>query len=186
MTAVLTPGADKGIGFETARQFTDRVHSGWIGARRGRFAADTIGGADNGGLSPHEPFGDDRLDRCSTGTVGVMRATRAVLPLQRASNKPGAAILGSFGWVTNLDKTELNSASGIHGTSKAAVPMLTLEYSTTEPAIKLTAVEPGRTNTDFNAAMPTSRSGTDSDRGVVGRVPLPTGTHVDDSETFPW
>lgn len=225
MTTVLITGANKGIGFETARQLTELGHTVWIGARdaeRGKTAAAAIGAkwvqldvtnddsiaaamgdiseggldvlVNNAGIPPHEPFGDDWFDVFNTNTLGVLRVTRAALPLLRESTNPGvvnlAASLGSFGIVTDPEKMQSTFASGIYGTSKAAVAMLTLQYSMAEPTIKFNAVEPGYTNTDFNAAMPGGRSVAESARGVVERVLLgtdgPTGTLVEDGDTIPW
>ena len=226
MTTVLITGANKGIGFETARQLTALGHTVWIGARdaqRGQAAAVTIGAkwvqldvtddesiaaamatiaaaggldvlVNNAGVPPHAPFGDDWFDVFNTNTLGVVRVTQAALPLLRQSSNPGvvnlASSLGSFGVVTNPAKMQSTFASGIYGTSKAAVSMLTLQYSMAEPTVKFNAVEPGYTNTDFNAAMLGGRSVTESARGVVERVLLPvggpTGTLVENGEPIPW
>jgi NAD(P)-dependent dehydrogenase (short-subunit alcohol dehydrogenase family) len=79
--------------------------------------------------------------------IGVVRVTRAFLPLPRASESPAIinvnTALGSFGVVTDPERGESHFTLPIYNTSKAALNMLTVQYAKGLPGVRVNAIEPG-------------------------------------------
>ena len=124
---------------------------------------------------------------------GIVRTTHAFLPLLRASSSPVivnvSSGLGSFGVVTNPDRFESSFATVIYGSSKAAVGMLTVQYSKALSDIKINVVDPGYTATDINgnSGHQTVTEGTDAIVRLATIGPAgPTGTFSDRHGEVPW
>ena len=129
-----------------------------------------------------------------TNVVGVVRVTQAALPLLRKSDNPVvvniSSALGSFWAVTNPERPQSHAAFVVYGASKAAVSMLTVQYAKALPEIKVNAVEPGFTATDFTAGFPGGRPVEESAEGIVRMATIgkdgPTGTFQEDDHELPW
>ncbi|MDX6265249.1 MAG: hypothetical protein QOH84_6937 [Kribbellaceae bacterium] len=193
MTTTLITGANKSLGYETARQLVALGHTVYVGARdpeRGRRAADELGArfvqldvtddesvlsaakqvrdevghldvlVNNAGIpGPFRPepelTADDFQTVYDVNVFGAFRVLRAFLPLLKASDSPVvvnvSSGLGSIAMTT--DPSVRESAwipTPIYSSSKAALNMLTAQYAHLYPDIRINAVDPGYTATDFN------------------------------------
>jgi NAD(P)-dependent dehydrogenase (short-subunit alcohol dehydrogenase family) len=165
-------------------------------------AAEAVGELDvlvnNAGiLGAHKPVGDvaaeDVASVLDTNVLGVVRVTRAFLPaLERSANPVIVNVssgMGSFGRTTDPERVESTVAGLAYPASKAAVTMLTTQYAKALPNMRVNAVDPGYTGTDFNGNRgPQSVSeGTDA---IVAMAEIgpdgPTGTFVDRAGAVPW
>lgn len=103
-----------------------------------------------------------------TNVFGVVRVTHAFLPLLRRSSSPSIINLGSesgsFQTVTNPGDARFRANGLVYGSSKAALSMLTLQYSKHLQGIQVNAITPGYTKTNFNgnAGTQTLTEGTDA------------------------
>jgi NAD(P)-dependent dehydrogenase (short-subunit alcohol dehydrogenase family) len=196
MTVTLITGANKGLGYETARRLIDRGHAVYIGARsleRGQAAAAALG-AQFVPLDVAEVSGPEALKVFDTNAIGLIRVTEAALPLLEKSDNPVvvnvSSALGSFWAVTNPERRQFHFPSIIYGSSKAAVSMLTVQYAKARPDIKFNAVEPGFTATDLT---PFSGAGQPVETGaeVIVRMATigqdgPTGTFQEGEDELGW
>jgi NAD(P)-dependent dehydrogenase (short-subunit alcohol dehydrogenase family) len=165
-------------------------------------AAEAVGELDvlvnNAGiLGAHKPVPDvaaeDVAHVLDTNVLGVVRVTRAFLPaLERSANPVIVNVssgMGSFGRTTDPQRVESTFAALAYPASKAAVTMLTTQYAKALPDMRVNAVDPGYTATDFNAHRgPQSVSeGTDAIVAMATIAPDgPTGTFVDRDGPAPW
>ena len=188
MTTTLITGANKGLGYETARRLLAEGHDVWVGARdetRGRAAAEelgarfvqldvtdddsvaaaveTVGALDvlvnnagiSGGMVPVPEVTPDVIERVlATNVVGIVRVTQAFLPLLSRSANPVivnvSSGMGSLAITTDPERLESSIVNITYSPSKAAVNMLTSQYAKALPAMRVNAVDPGYTATDFN------------------------------------
>ena len=222
-TTTLISGANKGLGYESARRLIEAGHTVWMGARdesRGRAAANALGGrfiqldvtsdesveaaaatiAAEGGLDVlvnnagiAGPFrdaleltADDATDVFSTNVVGIVRMTRAFVPVLRASGAPTiinvSSGMGSFAAVLDPERVESSIVAPLYQASKAAVTMLTVQYAKALPEFRVNAVDPGYTATDFNghSGPQTVTEGTDAIVELASRSGAgATGTFID-------
>jgi NAD(P)-dependent dehydrogenase (short-subunit alcohol dehydrogenase family) len=182
------------LGRETARRLIEEGHTVYIGVRsveRGQAAA-----AGLGARFVHLDVTDDASVQAvfDTNVVGVVRVTQAALPLLRKSDNPVvvniSSALGSFWAVTNPERPQSHAAFVVYGASKAAVSMLTVQYAKALPEIKVNAVEPGFTATDFTADFPGGRPVEESAEGIVRMATIgkdgPTGTFQEDDHELSW
>ncbi|MFD8388573.1 SDR family NAD(P)-dependent oxidoreductase [Streptomyces sp. NPDC059680] len=232
MTVTLITGANRGLGYETARRLIKEGHTVYIGARsaeRGQAAAAELGArfvqfdvTDDASVDAALLAIDEREGRLdvlvnnagiwdgivgvegvtaesahavfATNVVGLVRVTQAAIPLLRKSANPVvvnvSSALGSFWAVTNPERHQSHNAFIVYGSSKAAVSMLTVQYAKALPGIKVNAVEPGFTATDFNARYPGGRPVEESAEVVVRLATIgedgPTGTFHEDDHELPW
>jgi NAD(P)-dependent dehydrogenase (short-subunit alcohol dehydrogenase family) len=165
-------------------------------------AAETVGELDvlinNAGISGgHVPVPDVKpadLERVyATNVYGLVRVTQAFVPLlERSSNPVIVNVSSGMGslWVTNdpvrLESTLVGLA---YPSSKAAVNMLTSQYSKALGGMRVNAVDPGYTATDFNSnrGFKTVEQGAEA----IVRMALidgsgPTGAFVDEHGSVPW
>ncbi|TKT04057.1 SDR family oxidoreductase [Streptomyces lasalocidi] len=236
MTTTLITGANKGLGFETARRLVAAGHTVYVGSRdagRGRAAAEQLGAravlldvtddasvaaavktveAESGGLDvlvnnagieergeghafvgPADLTPETLRTVLETNVVGVVRVTRAFLPLLRRSAAPVVVNVSSGLASLTRVTTEGDPAFAYPGVaypaSKAAVNMITVQYAKAFPELRVNAVEPGFTATDLNghAGTQTVEEGAE----VIVRMALlgpdgPTGTYVDVNGPLPW
>ncbi|MBM9469065.1 SDR family NAD(P)-dependent oxidoreductase [Nakamurella leprariae] len=231
MTTTFITGANKSLGYETARRLIDLGHTVIIGARdadRGRAAADALGGrfvqidvtdeqsvaaaaadveahegtvdvlVNNAGVSgPLAPIDAlapaDFTAVLDTNVVGIVRVTRAFLPLLRRSANPVivnvSSGMGSFAATHDPDRIESTIVGPFYTASKAAVTMLTTQYAKGLPDIKVNAADPGYTATDFNhhTGHQTVTEGTDAivELATIG-VDGPTGVFRDRAGVVAW
>jgi NAD(P)-dependent dehydrogenase (short-subunit alcohol dehydrogenase family) len=230
MSTILITGANKGLGYESARRLIEAGHDVWMAARdaqRGQAAADALGGRyvpldvlddasvaaaaqtvrDNGGLdvlvnnagilgdqvTPADTTASDLEQVFATNVFAVVRVTQAFLPLLRSSEAPVivnvSSGMGSFAVTSNPERVEHGIANLTYSPSKAALTMLTTQWAKAEPGIRINAVDPGYTATDFNghSGHQTVVEGTDA---IVTMAQIgadgPTGTFTDRAGVVPW
>lgn len=163
---------------------------------------DEAGGLDvlvnNAGISDgRTPAGELTAARLrtlyETNVFGVVRVTHAFLPLLQASDAPVivnvSSGLGSFGVITDPDRMEYQFPTPAYSSAKAAVNMLTAQYAKAFPQLRINAVDPGYTGTDFNAHRGTQTVGEGAE--VIVRMAQigpdgPTGGYFDRHGAIPW
>jgi NAD(P)-dependent dehydrogenase (short-subunit alcohol dehydrogenase family) len=165
-----------------------------VGEREGRL--DVLinnAGITGGAASPAESTADDVRSVFETNVFGIVRVTRAFLPLLRQSPSPTivnvSSGLGSFGVVNDPDRMESERNFLAYSSSKAAVSMLTVQYAKAFPEFRINVVDPGFTATDLNGhrGTQTVEEGTDA---IIRLATLtedaPTGTFQDRAGMVPW
>jgi len=230
MTTTLITGANKGLGYEAARQLLAASHDVWVAARdpeRGSRAAEELGarfvaldvtddasvtaaaeqvasagGLDvlvnnagiSGGRIPVPDVTPDDIRRVlETNVVGILRVTQAFVPLLERSASPVivnvSSGMGSLGVTTDPERLESTIVGLSYPTSKSAVNMLTTQYAKALPRMRVNAVDPGYTGTDFNdnRGTQTVQEGAEA---IVAMVQIgadgPTGTFSDRHGAVPW
>jgi len=128
-----------------------------------------------------------------TNVLGIVRVTRAFLPLLERSANPVivnvSSGMGSLAVTTDPDRFESTLVGLGYPASKAAVNMLTTQYAKGLPHMRVNAVDPGYTATDFNdhSGTQTVEEGTDA---AVRMAQIdgsgPTGAFVDRDGAVPW
>jgi NAD(P)-dependent dehydrogenase (short-subunit alcohol dehydrogenase family) len=136
---------------------------------------------------------DDVAHVFATNVLGIVRVTRAFLPLLERSANPVvvnvSSGMGSFAVTTDPERVESTIVALAYPASKSAVTMLTTQYAKAFPRMRINAVDPGYTATDLNAhsGTQTVEEGTDA---IVRMAQLdasgPTGTFVDRHGVVPW
>jgi NAD(P)-dependent dehydrogenase (short-subunit alcohol dehydrogenase family) len=140
-----------------------------------------------------ETTAEDVANVFDTNVLGVVRVTRAFLPLLERSSNPVvvnvSSGMGSFAVTTDPERVESGIVALGYPASKAAVTMLTTQYAKAFPQMRINAVDPGYTATDLNGhSGPQSvQEGTDA---IVRMAQIdtsgPTGAFVDRHGEVPW
>lgn len=142
--------------------------------------------------APEEMTADQLSDVYETNVFGLVRVTRAFLPLLRKGTDPSVinvtSGMGSFTLTHDPARVESQYILAAYGSSKSAVTMLTTQYAKTIPDVRFNAVDPGQTATDF-----TGHVGQSIAEGAEAAVRLatlgpatPTGTVSDRDGVLPW
>jgi NAD(P)-dependent dehydrogenase (short-subunit alcohol dehydrogenase family) len=144
-------------------------------------------------ISPAEVTADEMRRVYETNVFGIVRVTRAFLPLLNASDAPVivnvASGLGSIGVVTDPNSMESGYPTLVYGSSKSAVTMLTVQYAKAFPNIRVNVADPGYTATDLNGnrGTQTVEEGTDA---IVRLATIgadgPTATFQNRLGIIPW
>lgn len=231
MTTTFITGANKSLGYETARRLIAAGHQVIVGARdpeRGRVAAEALGarwvqidvssdesvaraaadvaereGAidvliNNAGIfGPYVPVeqlrGADALAVLNTNVTGIVRVTHAFLSLLRKAKAPRiinvTSGLGSFAATHDPERIESKVVAPLYSASKAAVTMLSVQYAKALKDVRVNAVDPGYTATDFNnhSGPQTLAEGTDAIFALATEPDSSgTGRLVDRHGTLRW
>lgn len=136
---------------------------------------------------------DDLRPVFETNVLGIVRTTRAFLPILERSDAPVivnvSSGMGSMAVTGDPSRVEHGIANVTYSPSKAAVNMLTTQYAKALPHVRVNAVDPGYTATDFNghSGPQTVTEGTDQ---IVAMAQIgpdgPTGTFTDRHGVVPW
>ena len=178
----------------------DVTNEASVRAAAERIAAD--GGLDvlvnnaaiTGGFKPvEEVTAEDVGGVFDTNVLGIVRVTRAFLPLLERSASPVivnvSSGMGSLAVTTDPARLESTLIGLAYPASKSAVNMLTSQYAKAFPRMRINAVDPGYTATDLNAhrGIKTVEEGAEI---IVLMARLdgsgPTGTFVDADGAVPW
>jgi NAD(P)-dependent dehydrogenase (short-subunit alcohol dehydrogenase family) len=165
-------------------------------------AAETVGALDvlinNAGIvGARKPVlevtADDIRRVYDTNVFGVVRVTRAFLPLLEKSDNPVivnvSSGMGSIAVTSDPERLESTIVSLAYPSSKTALNMLTSQWAKALPGMRVNAVDPGYTATDFNdhRGTQTVQEGTDA---IVRMAEIdqsgPTGTFTDRRNAVPW
>jgi NAD(P)-dependent dehydrogenase (short-subunit alcohol dehydrogenase family) len=147
-----------------------------------------------GGRTPvREVTAEDMRRVFETNVFGVVRVTRAFLPLLERSDNPVivnvSSGMGSIAVTTDSDRFESTLIGLAYPASKTAVNMLTTQYAKAFPQMRINAVDPGYTATDLNGrnGTQTVEEGTDAIVAMASLDPSgPTGTFVDRNGVLAW
>ncbi len=128
-----------------------------------------------------------------TNVFGVVRCFHAFLPLLQAAECGvvwcGVNVSSGLGSVASTLRQEYQRTPAAYGSSKAAVNMLTAQWSVAFPELRINAADPGYTATDLsaNAGTQTVTEGPDA---VVELATLgnggPIGTYLSRHGIVPW
>jgi NAD(P)-dependent dehydrogenase (short-subunit alcohol dehydrogenase family) len=171
-----------------------------VAAAADRVAAE--GGLDvlvnNAGiLGPRKPVPevtpDDLRIVFETNLFGIVRVTGAFLPYLQRSPSPVivnvSSGMGSIAVTTDPSRFESTLTSLAYPASKAALNMVTTQYAKAFPQMRINAVDPGYTATDFNDHRGTKP--VEQGAEIIVRMAKldgsgPTGTFVDENGVVPW
>ncbi len=169
MTITLITGANKGLGYETARRLIDLGHTLLAGARdpqRGTRAARELGAT----FIHIDPTDD-----------GSVEAAAARVRNEYANVSSG---VGSFQRILEPGTVENAVTLPVYPATKAALTMLTVQYARALHGILVNAADPGFNN---HRGTQTVTEGTDA---IVHLATLPpggpTGTFQDRHGLVPW
>jgi NAD(P)-dependent dehydrogenase (short-subunit alcohol dehydrogenase family) len=105
-------------------------------------------------IAPDKTVPADILPVYDVNVLGPVRVTSAFLPLLRRSDDPRLVMvssgMGSFGITSDPDRLESTLHGLAYPSSKAALNMITSQYAKSLTGIRVYAVDPGYTATDFN------------------------------------
>jgi NAD(P)-dependent dehydrogenase (short-subunit alcohol dehydrogenase family) len=178
----------------------DVIDDASVAAAADRVAAE--GGLDvlvnNAGiLGPRKPVPevtpDDLRIVFETNLFGIVRVTGAFLPYLQRSPSPVivnvSSGMGSIAVTTDPSRFESTLASLAYPASKAALNMITTQYAKAFPQMRINAVDPGYTATDFNdhrGTKPVEQGAEIFIRMAKLDGSGPTGTFVDENGVVPW
>jgi NAD(P)-dependent dehydrogenase (short-subunit alcohol dehydrogenase family) len=150
-------------------------------------------GISGGRIPPREVTPDDMRRVLETNVVGIVRVTQAFVPLLERSANPVivnvSSGMGSLAVTTDPERLESTIVGLAYPTSKSAVNMLTTQYAKALPGMRVNAVDPGYTGTDFNEhrGTQTVQEGVEA---IVAMAQIgadgPSGTFVGRHGTVPW
>jgi NAD(P)-dependent dehydrogenase (short-subunit alcohol dehydrogenase family) len=145
------------------------------------------------GRSPGDVTAADMRAVYETNVFGVVRVTHAFLPLLAASSAPVIVMvssgMGSLTVTTDPSRFESTLVSVSYTSSKAALNMITTQYAKAFPAMRINAVDPGYTGTDFNQHRGTQTVGEGAE--IIVRMASigpdgPTGGYFSAAGPVPW
>jgi NAD(P)-dependent dehydrogenase (short-subunit alcohol dehydrogenase family) len=142
--------------------------------------------------APEEMTADQLRDVYETNVFGLVRVTRAFLPLLRKGADPSVinvtSGMGSFALTHDPARVESQYTLAAYGSSKSAVTMLTTQYAKTIPDVRFNAVDPGQTATAFTGHVGQSvAEGAEAAVRIATLGPAtPTGTVTDRTGVLPW
>ncbi|WP_337063512.1 SDR family NAD(P)-dependent oxidoreductase [Kineococcus sp. G2] len=142
--------------------------------------------------APEDMTADQVRDVYETNVFGLVRVTRAFLPLLRKGTDPSVinvtSGMGSFTLTHDPARVESQYTLAAYGSSKSAVTMLTTQYAKTIPDVRFNAVDPGQTATDFTGHVGQSvAEGAEAAVRIATLGPAtPTGTVTDRVGVLPW
>jgi NAD(P)-dependent dehydrogenase (short-subunit alcohol dehydrogenase family) len=148
----------------------------------------------SGGFTPiPEVTADDVARTFATNVFGVVRVTQAFVGLLEQSANPVivnvSSGMGSLAVTSDPTRLEHGLVGLSYSPSKAALNMLTTQFSKAYPAMRVNAADPGYTATDLNGhrGTQTVTEGTDA---IVTLAQLDasgsTGTFTDRHGAVPW
>ena len=153
---------------------------------------------NNAGISgDHKPVGEvtaaDLQRVFDTNVLGIVRTTRAFLPLLERSENPVivnvSSGMGSITVTSDPERLESTFVGLPYPASKSAANMLTSQYAKAYPRMRINAVDPGYTATDFNGhrgTKPVEQGAEIIVRMVSADSDAPTGAFVDENGPVPW
>ncbi len=142
---------------------------------------------------PGDTTADDLATVYATNILGVVRVTRAMLPLLERSTAPVivnvSSGMGSLAVTTDPNRFESTLHGLAYPSSKAALNMITSQYAKAFPRMRINAVDPGYTATDLNGHRGTKT--VEQGAEIIVRMATigpdgPTGTFVDEHGVVPW
>jgi NAD(P)-dependent dehydrogenase (short-subunit alcohol dehydrogenase family) len=148
----------------------------------------------SGGFIPVPEVAAEDVRRVfETNVFGIVRVTRAFLDLLERSSNPVivnvSSGMGSLAVTSDPDRLESTLVGLAYPSSKTAVNMLTSQYAKAFPHMRINAVDPGYTATDFNGYRGT-KSVEQGAQIIVEMAKLdrtgPTGGFFDESGVVPW
>lgn len=150
-------------------------------------------GITGGHVPPADTTGDDMRRVFDTNVFGIVRVTRAFLPLLDRSANPVivnvSSGMGSLAVTSDPERFESTLIGLTYPSSKTAVNMLTSQYAKAFPRIRINAVDPGYTATDLNGHNGTQPV-EEGANVIVAMAELdgsgPTGTFSDQHGRVPW
>lgn len=142
--------------------------------------------------APEDMTADQLRDVYETNVFGLVRVTRAFLPLLRKGTDPSVVNItsgmGSFTLTHDPARVESQYTLAAYGSSKSAVTMLTTQYAKTIPDVRFNAVDPGQTATAFtgNVGQSVAEGAEAAVRVATLGTATPTGTVTDRVGVLPW
>jgi NAD(P)-dependent dehydrogenase (short-subunit alcohol dehydrogenase family) len=136
---------------------------------------------------------DDMRLVFETNVIGVVRVTRAFLPLLERSASPVivnvSSGMGSQVVTSDASRVESRVVALPYAASKAAVNMLTMQYAKALPSMRINAVDPGYTATDLTEQR--GRKPVEQGAEIIVRMAKldgsgPTGMFVDEKGLVAW
>lgn len=140
-----------------------------------------------------EMTAEDVAEVLATNVLGVVRVTRAFLPLLERAASPVvvnvSSGMGSLAVTNDPARLESSLIALGYATSKAAVNMLTTQYAKALPGMRINAVDPGYTATDLNGRRGT-QTVEEGAEAIVAMAEIdasgPTGTFTDRHGVVAW
>lgn len=142
--------------------------------------------------APEDMTADQLRHVYETNVFGLVRVTRAFLPLLRKGTDPSVinvtSGMGSFTLTHDTARVESQYTLAAYGSSKSAVTMLTTQYAKTIPEVRFNAVDPGQTATAFtgNVGQTVAEGAEAAVRLATLGPATPTGTVTDRAGVLPW